>query len=68
MEKTRDVFIKISNQADLFEIRKKLDEKKNVVKSLFKEYESLCIKENAIFDSWKEDLETIQDEINRVTL
>ena len=68
MDKKKEVFIRIEKSKQILDGLELIREKQELLKSLFKEYDSLNIKESKIFDTWGSDIEDFENKLYQLTL
>ena len=68
MDKKKKVFIKIEKNKQILDSLKLIRGKQELIKSLFKEYDALNIKESKIFDTWGADIEDFDSKLYQLTL
>ena len=68
MDKKREVFIKLDKEKSIVESLNFISSKQKILRSLFKEYDTLSIKEAKIFDNWGSDMEELQNRLYQLVL
>lgn len=68
VDKRREIFIKVEEVSNILDTLTTLKEKEEVLKELFKEYDSLTLAENKIVENWTYYFEDINQKLDHTTL